>query len=164
MLASPMALAQDRQLDPIFQVTPISGQADASCFENTRDDRNIFVRGATSTAGQTIIGGLLGAALGNQIGGGSGKDIATGVGAAIGASAGAYNANRQRQARIRECQQFQSYSGQSGNPGYNTGYGGQANNQGGYQGNYQSAYQNTGQNTGQNGYNTSAAAGFTPAR
>lgn len=140
VLASPMALAQNRQLDPIFQVVPASAQAaDAACFDNTRDDRNIFVRGATSVAGQTIIGGLLGAALGNQIGGGSGKDIATGVGAAIGASAGAYNANRQQQARTRECQQNQDYTNSYGNPST-----------------YQTSYRN--------GYNTSAAAGFTPAR
>lgn len=110
MFASPLALAQNRQLDPIFEYTPASGQPDQSCFDNSRDDRNVIVRGATSVAGQTIIGGLIGAALGNQIGGGSGKDIATGIGVALGASAGAYNAQRQREARIRECQQTQGYA------------------------------------------------------
>ena len=36
--------------------------------------------------GNTILGGVLGAAIGNQIGGGSGKDIATAAGAVIGSS------------------------------------------------------------------------------
>lgn len=110
LFVSPLALAQDRQLDPIFEYTPVSGQPDQGCFDNRYDDRNVLVRGATSMAGQTIIGGLIGAAIGNQIGGGSGKDIATGIGVALGASAGAYNAQRQRDARIRECQQYQGYA------------------------------------------------------
>ncbi len=151
LLASPMALAQDRQLDPIFEVTQVSGQPDASCIENTRDDRNIFVRAATSTVGQTIIGGLLGAALGNQIGGGSGKDIATGVGAAVGASAGAYNAQRQREARIRECQQYQGYANNGNNSYGQNSYGNGYSNSPTYQ-------------SGYGDYNTSAAAGFSPSR
>ena len=51
----------------------------------------------SSTTGQTVIGGLLGAALGNQIGDGRGRDIATVAGGLIGASIGANRANRQQQ-------------------------------------------------------------------
>lgn len=156
LLASPLTLAQNRDVDPIFQVTGNS-QSAANCVETAGDDRNILVRGATSTAGQTIIGGLLGAAVGNQIGGGSGKDIATGVGAAAGASAGAYNAQRQREARIRNCQQSQNYTSNQ-TRGYEASANAPASNSGPYRSNYNS------NNSSGNNYDTSAAAGFTPNR
>lgn len=108
-LAMP-AMAAERELDPIFQNTGVQGQPSAECFN--RDNRNAIVKGATSTAGQTIIGGLVGAVAGDQIGSGSGNDIATGVGAAAGAATGAWNANRMENQRIRECQQVQDYAGQ----------------------------------------------------
>lgn len=106
-LATP-AFAGDYRLDPIFRVMGIQGQPAATCFH--RDRRNVFVQGATSMAGQTIIGGLLGAALGNEIGSGDGNDIATGVGAALGAAIGAWNANRLENQRIRRCQQYLDYA------------------------------------------------------
>ena len=109
-LVVPAATAAERELDPIFEVTPVDGTPAQDCFRQA-DDRNVFVRGATSTAGQTIIGGLLGAAIGNQIGSGSGRDIATGVGAAAGAAIGAERARRQQQADIRSCQQYRGYAG-----------------------------------------------------
>lgn len=112
-LVVPAASAAERELDPIFRATPMEGTPDAGCF-NQPDNRNAIVRGASSTAGQTIIGGLLGAAIGNQIGSGSGRDIATGVGAAAGAAIGAERAHRQQQARTRACQQYQSYATGSG--------------------------------------------------
>lgn len=160
LLASPLALAQNRDVDPIFQVTGNS-QSAANCVDSAGDDRNILVRGATSTAGQTIIGGLLGAAAGNQIGGGSGKDIATGVGAAAGASAGAYNAQRQREARIRNCQQSRNYtSNQTQTRSYEASANAPTSNSGPYRSNYNS---NSNSSSGNN-YDTSAAAGFTPNR
>lgn len=110
-LAAP-AFGAERELDPIFKTTGVQGQPAAECFN--RDNRNAVVKGATSTTGQTIIGGLLGALAGDQVGSGSGNDIATGVGAAVGAATGAWNANRMENQRIRECQQYEDYAG-SGN-------------------------------------------------
>jgi len=98
--------AQDRSLDPIFEVTPVDGPREASCFA---DNRHPVTRGVTSAAGQSVIGGLIGAAIGNQIGSGSGRDIATGVGAALGAAVGAQRAHAQAEARVRECQRRSAY-------------------------------------------------------
>ncbi|MDT0634732.1 glycine zipper domain-containing protein [Spectribacter hydrogenooxidans] len=118
ILATGTAFAGERQLDPIFAATPVDGQPAQSCF-NGADNRNAVVRGATSTTGQTIIGGLLGAALGDQFGSGGGNDLATGVGAALGAASGAWNAQRMREQRVRECQQYQGYA--NGQQGVNQG-------------------------------------------
>ncbi|MES1938783.1 17 kDa surface antigen [Salinisphaera sp. T5B8] len=101
------------QVDPIFQAVP-GGQYD--CYYQN-DDRNVAVKGATSTAGQAIIGGAAGGLLGNQIGSGSGRDIATGLGALAGAGAGAWNARRMENNRLNDCLQ------RSGNPGNNTSSG-----------------------------------------
>ncbi|MES1950815.1 17 kDa surface antigen [Salinisphaera sp. S4-8] len=101
------------QVDPIFQAVP-GGQYD--CYYQN-DDRNVAVKGATSTAGQAIIGGTAGGLLGNQIGSGSGRDIATGLGALAGAGAGAWNARRMENNRLNDCLQ------RSGNPGNNTSSG-----------------------------------------
>lgn len=110
ILATGTAFAGERQLDPIFAATPVDqGQPAQECF-NAPDNRNVVVRGATSTTGQTIIGGLLGAALGDRFGDGSGNDLATGVGAALGAASGAWNAQRMQEQRVRECQQYQGYA------------------------------------------------------
>jgi len=96
--------AQDHSMDPIFEVTSANGPRDVSCFERAGHDRHPIARGLSSTAGQSVIGGLIGAAIGNQIGSGSGRDIATGVGAAIGSGIGAQRAQAQSEARVRECQ------------------------------------------------------------
>ncbi len=88
-------------VDPIFSAVP--GQR-VNCA-NPPDDRNVIVRGATSTAGQAVIGGLAGGVVGNQFGSGSGRDLATGAGVAAGAAAGAYNANRMQDQRIIGCRQ-----------------------------------------------------------
>ena len=101
------------QVDPIFQAVP-GGQYD--CYYQN-DDRNVAVKGATSTAGQAIIGGAAGGLLGNQVGSGSGRDIATGLGALAGAGAGAWNARRMENNRLNDCLQ------RSGNPGNNTSSG-----------------------------------------
>lgn len=92
------------EVDPIFQAVP-GGRYD--CYYQ-QDDRNVVTKGATSTAGQAVIGGAAGGLLGNQFGGGSGRDIATGVGVAAGAAAGAWNANRMQDNRLRDCQQRQN--------------------------------------------------------
>lgn len=120
-LAAP-AFGAERQLDPIFRVTPIQGTPAQSCFEDRGG--NIFVEGATSVIGQSIIGGLLGALIGDQFGSGSGNDLATGIGAVAGVAAGAWNAQRMEEERIRQCQQRQSYA---------------VGDQGAYQGNYGNA-------------------------
>ncbi|MDN5862948.1 MAG: glycine zipper 2TM domain-containing protein [Salinisphaera sp.] len=128
MAAAPAFAGQ--RLDPIFQVVGAQeGPPAQSCF--TQDNRNIFVQGATSVIGQTIIGGLLGALLGDQIGSGDGNDIATGVGAAAGAAAGAWNAQRMEQDRIQRCQRYQSYV-----RNYDRGYGGGYGQAGTYQVSY----------------------------
>jgi len=88
-------------VDPVFQAVP-GGQYE--CYYQ-EDNRNVAVKGATSTAGQAVIGGAAGGLLGNQIGDGSGRDIATGVGAVAGAAAGAWNSQRMKNNRLRECQQ-----------------------------------------------------------
>lgn len=116
-LTVPAAAAADRELDPIFEATPVDGPRDPGCFQQD-DRRNPIVRGATSSAGQTIIGGLIGALVGNQIGSGSGRDIATGVGAAAGAAIGAERARRQQQARVQACQQYRAYGGETRQAGY----------------------------------------------
>lgn len=92
------------QVDPIFQAVP-GGRYD--CYYQD-DNRNPAVKGATSTAGQALIGAAAGGLLGNQIGSGSGRDIATGAGALGGAAAGAWNAQRMQNNRLRECQQRQN--------------------------------------------------------
>jgi uncharacterized protein YcfJ len=92
------------QVDPIFQAVP-GGQYD--CYYQT-DDRNLAVKGATSTAGQAVIGGAAGGLLGNRFGSGSGRDIATGVGVAAGAAAGAWNARRMDNNRVNDCLQRQN--------------------------------------------------------
>lgn len=91
------------EVDPIFTAVP-GGKYD--CYY-ARDDRNVVVKGATSTAGQAVVGGAAGALLGNQFGSGTGRDIATGVGVAAGAAAGAWNANRMQNNRLNDCQQQQ---------------------------------------------------------
>jgi outer membrane lipoprotein SlyB len=89
------------QVDPIFQAVP-GGQYD--CYYQS-DDRNVAVKGATSTAGQAVLGGAAGGVLGNQFGSGSGRDIATGLGVVAGASAGAWNARRMENNRLNDCLQ-----------------------------------------------------------
>ena len=58
--------------------------------KNVKKDKNIV----TGTAGQTVIGGAIGALVGNQIGDGRGKDAATVAGGLAGAAYGAKRANR----------------------------------------------------------------------
>lgn len=89
------------EVDSVFQAVP-GGKYE--CYYQ-QDNRNVAVKGATSTAGQAVMGGAAGGLLGNQIGSGSGRDIATGVGIAAGAAAGAWNADRMKNNRLRNCQQ-----------------------------------------------------------
>ncbi|MES1929457.1 hypothetical protein SADO_09372 [Salinisphaera dokdonensis CL-ES53] len=106
------------QVDPIFQAVP-GGKYD--CYYQT-DDRNVAVKGATSTAGQAVIGGAAGGLLGNQFGGGSGRDIATGVGVAAGAAAGAWNAKRMENNRTNDCLQRQNTYQGGYQPANQSGY------------------------------------------
>ena len=88
--------------DAIFKAVP-GGRNE--CYY-AQDNRNKVVRGATSTVGQAAVGGAAGGLIGNQFGGkGAGQNIATGVGAAAGLAAGAWNAQRMKNNRIRQCQQ-----------------------------------------------------------
>ena len=106
------------QVDPIFQAVP-GGQYD--CYYQS-DDRNVAVKGATSTAGQAVIGGAAGGLLGNQFGSGSGRDIATGVGALAGAGAGAWNARRMENNRLNNCLQRQNTYPGGYQPANQSGY------------------------------------------
>lgn len=101
------ASTPDHQVDPIFNAVPGGTYA----CENAGDNRNVVVKGATSTAGQAVVGGAAGGVLGNQFGSGSGRDIATGVGVAAGAAAGAWNANRMANNRLNDCRQQQPGGG-----------------------------------------------------
>lgn len=80
----------------------------------------------TSTTGQTVIGGIIGAALGNQIGDGRGKDIATVAGGLIGASIGANRANTQQRQHgpsyRRQCDTVYSNHSQRRQDGYDVTY------------------------------------------
>ncbi|MES1923886.1 glycine zipper 2TM domain-containing protein [Salinisphaera sp. T31B1] len=98
-------------VDPIFTAVP-GGRYD--CYTQ-QDDRNVFAKGATSTAGQAVIGGAAGGLLGNQFGSGTGRDIGTGLGVAAGAAAGAWNARRMQNNRLDHC--LQRTGGQNGNAG-----------------------------------------------
>ena len=89
------------QVDPIFQAGP-GGQYE--CYYQN-DDRNVAVKGATSKAGQAVLGAAAGGVVGNQFGSGSGRDIATGLGALAGAGAGAWNARRMENNRLNDCLQ-----------------------------------------------------------
>lgn len=90
------------EVDPLFQVVP-GGRYE--CYY-APDDRNLALKGATSTAGQAVIGGAAGGLLGNRFGSGSGRDIGTGVGVAAGAAAGAWNARRMDNNRVNDCLQY----------------------------------------------------------
>lgn len=105
VLAAGCASNPGPQVDAIFQAVP-GGKYD--CYYQT-DERNVAVKGATSTAGQAVIGGAAGGVLGNQFGHGSGRDIATGLGLAAGAATGAWNARRMENNRLNNCLQQPSY-------------------------------------------------------
>jgi len=105
-------------VDPIFTAVP-GGKYD--CYY-AADDRNVVVKGATSTVGQAAVAGAAGGLLGNQIGSGRGRDIATGVGAAAGLAAGAWNARRMQDNRVDDCLQRQSPTGSQSLDGYNYQY------------------------------------------
>lgn len=101
LLLAGCATQRGPQVDPIFNAVPGGRYA----CSNTTDDRNMVVKGATSTVGQAAVGGAAGGLLGNQFGSGTGQDIATGVGAAAGLAAGAWNAKRMSNNRYQDCVQ-----------------------------------------------------------
>lgn len=83
----------------------------------------------TGVTGQTVIGGLLGAAIGNQIGDGRGRDAATVAGGLIGASLGANRANRQNFSRAttrvrheQRCRTVNDYRTEQRVDGYDVSY------------------------------------------
>lgn len=117
LLASGCASNPTPQVDPIFQAVP-GGQYD--CYYQA-DDRNMAVKGATSTAGQAVVGGAAGGLLGNQFGSGSGRDIATGLGVVAGAATGAWNARRMDNNRVNNCLQRQNQYPTQYNNGYDNG-------------------------------------------
>lgn len=104
LLATGCASNPEPRIDPIFQAVP-GGKYD--CYYRT-DNRNVAVRGATSSAGQAVVGGAAGGLLGNQFGSGSGRDIATGLGVVAGAATGAWNARRMQNNRVDDCLQQRS--------------------------------------------------------
>lgn len=114
------------QVDPIFQAVP-GGKYD--CYYRP-DNRNVAVKGATSTAGQAVLGGAAGGVLGNQFGSGSGRDIATGLGVAAGAATGAWNARRMENNRLNDCLQQQNYYNNGANGSYDGRY--RSNDSGSY--------------------------------
>jgi|GEM_PF-1980882 len=100
------------EVDPIFTAVP-GGKYD--CYY-AQDNRNVVVKGATSTAGQAVLGGVAGGLVGNQFGSGRGQDIGTGLGAAAGAAAGAWNAKRMDSNRLNDCLQQSPGSGNTQTP------------------------------------------------
>lgn len=104
-LSAGCATQRGPSVDPIFQAVPGGRYA---CSSNAPDQRNVAVKGATSTVGQAAAGGAAGGLLGNQFGRGTGRNIATGVGAAAGVAAGAWNARRMSDNRYQDCLQQQN--------------------------------------------------------
>ncbi|HEX7417129.1 MAG TPA: glycine zipper 2TM domain-containing protein [Steroidobacteraceae bacterium] len=81
---------------PVVAVQPLTRAVRISapqreCYQQTRlarDDYDGHDELRASSAGATLLGGIIGAAIGNQIGQGDGRRLATAAGAVIGASIG----------------------------------------------------------------------------
>ncbi len=112
----------------VLNVEPITRRIRVSeprreCYQETRydagrrDDRRPWVygsRGAPTSAGQMILGGVVGAAVGNQFGRGDGRRAATVAGALIGSAIG-HDVAARSQARGDEYRESARY-------GYRDGY------------------------------------------